>query len=865
MSTLPKTLNAPVILSTSSLDNTDNDTELLTISSTTASSTVYPSYVKLIVDNVSRSNSLSQLVVNLKNDDYTYTSNAYLISVSIPITTNNNFTVLAKVFYSDGTSTPYSLMKAFTSGPTTPVILSAYGDAKTSIFMSITPQPEVTSYSAILGYVDYNSNQKLDVLDGIITTDSSKQFIELKNLLQNVQYNISLTATNANGQSQISNTISSTTKPQPDPVTDFVSSFNQNGDIMLSWTPPLNSIHIPVAKYRLQTNWGEFFIDGLLSSYTFYSQSAVGLRYNYKLSAIHSDLNDTNKDLILEYESVSVSTSVFLPETSEVQNLTASIDSSTLAITLTWSAPTNNDTISTDSYDIMFDGLFYQNITATSIVYSLTRPGGVYSFQIIPLHGLNKSSQSKSINVQIPVAGAPVNLTSAFDASCNVILNWSLPSNNSSISTTSYNIYDASETLIVSTSALTYTFQNQISGQSYAYTVKSMHGSFEGSGASTSVAIPVPAPAVSLVSAFDTTGAISLTWNYPQTMVNIDNFAVFDIANNVLSPSIPASPSTANYFFSMGNAYPLGASYSFYVLSYNKGVASQASMQTTVALPVPSAPLSLIVTNNPTTPPNASLSWLPPSNNNIISTDSYNLYQDGVLVHNVVQGTFNSGSLVAGNTYSFVVKPLHGSVEFNSPVSASLKAYQQSSAPVSFVAQPKNNSVILTWQNPVNTGGLVPSQFNLSYVADNGQTTQSNIMYSTTGAYYQTITGLTNKTSYNFSLFLITGGQQNGPVLNGQVSSISTVPTGLPLITAISFASKTLTASVDGNGSALLSNFMIISFDSQNMPTVNQYSSPSFNTTTGLYSINQLLPASAVKASLIVANSAGIASASSWQ
>jgi hypothetical protein len=295
-----------------------------------------------------------------------------------------------------------------------------------------------------------------------------------------------------------------------DPVTDFVSSFNQNGDITVSWTPPLNSIHIPVAKYRLQTNWGEFFIDGLLSSYTFYSQSAVGLRYNYRLSAIHPDLNDTNKDLILEYESVSVSTSVLLPETSEVQNLTASIDS-TLAIALTWSAPANNDTILTDSYDIIFDGLFYQNITTTSIVYSLTRPGGVYPFQIIPLHGLNKSSQSKSINVQIPVAGAPVNLTSAFDASCNVILNWSAPSNNSSISTTSYNIYDASETLIVSTSALTYTFQNQISGQSYAYTVKSMHGSFEGSGASTSVAIPVPAPAVSLVSAFDTTGAISLT------------------------------------------------------------------------------------------------------------------------------------------------------------------------------------------------------------------------------------------------------------------------------------------------------------------------------------------------------------------
>jgi Fibronectin type III domain len=510
----------------------------------------------------------------------------------------------------------------------------------------------------------------------------------------------------------------------------------------------------------------------------------------------------------------------------------------------------------------MFDSLVNQNITATSFVYSLTRPAGVYSFKITPLHGLNKSSQSKSINVQIPVAGAPSNLTSTYDASCNVILNWDVPSNNTAITATSYNIYDASNTLIVSTAALSYTFQNQVCGQSFAYTVKSVHGSFIGSGASTSVAVPVPAPAVSVVSAFDTTGAISLTWNYPQTMVNIDNFAIFDIVNNVLSPSIPASPSTANYFFSMGNSFPLGASYSFYVLSYNKGVASQASIQTTVALPVPGVPLSFVALDNPTTPPNASLSWLPPSNNNIISTDSYNVYQDGMLVHNVVQPTFNTDALVASQTYSFVVKPLHGSVEFNSPASFSLMAYQPSSVPMSFLAQPKNNSVVLSWQNPANTGGLAPNQFNLSYVADNGQTIQANIMYSTTGAYSQTITGLTNKTSYNFNLFFMTGFK-GGAQLNGQVSTISATPTGFPLITSIQFASKTLTAVVDGNGSALTSNFIIVSYDSSNIPTVNQYTTPA-TSSNGMYSIVQLMPANAVKCTLIVSNAMGITAANSW-
>ena len=855
--------SAPIITSCSSLDNVEKDMQLITITSSASSNVAYPLYVKFIIDNTTVFNNLAQITINLKTDDYSYISANYVINTSIPVIANNNYAVKAKVYFSDGNSTSYSALKVFTSNPTAPVIVSAYGDGRNSIFISIHPQTEVTSYTAVLGYVDYSNTQQLDIIDDIFTTDDTKQFIELTGILQNVNYDISLIATNVNGQSKISNAISSTSKPQPDPITNLVVTFDPNSDLHLNWTPPLNSNHLPITKYRIENNWGSVFIDGAGTSYTRPSDN-VNLLYNYTVSAIHSDLTDTNKDSILEYESTRVQSSVFVPEPSEVQNLVASIDPASLAITLSWDLPANNNILTTYSYDVTYNGLFYQNVTGTAILFSNNViPGGTYPFEVIPLHKSQRSTQSKSLAVQIPPTGAPVNLTSSYDAACNIILNWAPPVNNSAITATSYDIYDASNTLIFSTSALTYTFLNQVAGQSYSYTVKSLYGAFIGGSSSTSISIPVPAPAVSVNSSFDTSGCISLTWNYPQTMVDIDNFAIFDITNSTLSPSIPASPSTASYFFIMGNTYPLGTSYSFYVLSYNKGVASIESIQTNVSLPIPSAPLNLVAVNNPTTPPNASLSWLPGSNNNVISSDSYNIYQDGVFVTNVITPSYNTAALLAGQTYSFVVKPLHGTVEFKSPATVSLTAYQPSSQPTNFIGQPKNNTVTLSWNNPTNTGGLTPYQYNLSYVDDNGVVVQSNIAYSSSGLYSQSITGLVNKTTHNFTLYLITTGISGFPQINGQSISLSASASGSPIIQSIAFSSKTLSATVDGNGSSLLGNFIIVSYDSSNIPTVSQFTTSIVNGS-GIYSISQLLLPSAVKASLVVANATGITSANSW-
>ena len=318
-----------VINSCNSVDNVNTDVELLSIS-TTVPNSVYPLYFKFIIDNTSSQNTLHQMTINLKSDDYSYSNGAYLINSFINVIPNNTYNVKAKVFFSDNSFSNYSPLKSFTSNPTTPVILSAYGDAETSIFISITPQLEVSSYSVILGYIDYNNSQQLDILDGVTCKDNTKQFIELTNLLQNIQYDISLIANNSYESSKISNCINATTKPQPDPITNFNGSFDTNAEISLSWDAPANSIYLPITKYLIEDGSGnllETINDGSLTSYTFPNAFNINETYSFQIIAVHTVNN-------VDYQSSPSSIfTISIPEPGEVLNLFASLDPSTLLIT----------------------------------------------------------------------------------------------------------------------------------------------------------------------------------------------------------------------------------------------------------------------------------------------------------------------------------------------------------------------------------------------------------------------------------------------------------------------------------------------------------------------------------------------------
>ena len=743
--------DAPAIISINSIDNVNSDQQLITVTSL-ASVSITPIYAKLIIDNIT-TNSLSQKLINLNNDDYSLSGQTFTIKLLIPVCENNQYTIKIRIHYSDNNFTAYSPLRSFISAPTKPNIISAYGDSETSIYLSITPQSEVTSYNAILSYIDLQGSQQLDVVENLTTTDSTKQFIELTNLIQTVDYLISIIGVNNNGTSTISNSVQSSTKPQPDPVTNLAASFDNNADITLTWTAPANSVHLSVDHYIIQDGSGNQLdtCSGSVITYTFVQPFAVNQTYSFQVIAVHIANSVSYNSTASNIATISI------PEPSEVLNLQSSFDASTLAITLTWSVPANNSIISTTSYNVTVNNGPIQNVQSTSFVWASTSPNSTYAFTVVPLHASYPSNdQVNSINVSIPLTSAPLNFNGNFDPLGNITLTWSAPSNNNVITTTSYNVYNnGSGSPIGTTSSLSFVIPNQLP-ESAGFHVASVHGVIEGNSS-------------------------------PGVIINI---------------------------------------------------------------PSPSMPLNLAAIVNTTSPPSVSLSWSAPANNSTINTTSYNVYQNGELVHNVIQPSYNSDQLVSGLSYTFIVKPVIQSTEINSPASVSVTPYQPSLQVASFSSQSRNNSVILNWLAPTDNGGAM-SQYYLVQLNQNPpvQVALNTLTY--------TFNNLTNGTSYNFSIWLVTSPDNGTTLLNGQSSSISASPSGLPIIVSSSLASNTLSATINPNGSNLLSNYEVFTFDSNNIPTIQQFTTPSAGQN-GFVTINQLLAGSVSKYTLIVANSVGL-------
>jgi len=737
--------SSPVITRASALDNpTEDDHELLTISSL-ASPNVLPSYVKIISDNIT-TNILSQKIFPLKNDDYTLNGSTYLINVLFDVRANQQYTLKAKVIYSDGNFSSYSSMYTFTSAPRVPQIMCAFGTSQTSIFLRISPQSEVETYTAVLTYLDYNNDKQLDVVEGLIASGCGR-FIELTNLLQNVEYLISIHANNANGQSYLSNSMSSTTKPQPLEPTNLEVEFDSDAYVSLSWTEPENSSHLPIDSYIIQDGSGNELttVSGNTTSYNFPMPSDLNETYTFQIVAVHI----SNNTSFLSNPSSSVSISI--PEPHEVQNLhITSINPSTLLITVNWDYPDNHSVIRTTSYNILLEGNVIENTGANGFTYNGTS-NQTYSFSVVPLHNSYVSSnQATNINAQIPLTGAPRNMSASFNSSADIALSWSVPCNNNVITTTSYNVYDKNAVFIANTIHASLTILSQRAGQDYGFYVKSVHDSVE--------------------------GMQSLTYN--------------------------------------------------------------------LSIPSPSAPRSLAGTVNPVGEPTVSLSWLAPLNNSTISTDSYNVYQDNSLIYSGSQLNFDTGVLVAGVPVVFMVKPLHGIDEFDNSVSLTITPFQNASAPTNFIAQPKNQSIILSWSDPLNIGGGTPSKYVLSY-----GNTNLDIAISP-GAYVQTISGLTNKTVYNFSLKMVTNSN-----VNGESVSLSAIPSGRPIVNSIVLTAGQLDAYVDNNGSALVDNYVLILYDNGNVPTISILNMVPDNN--GIVHINTPTGMT-VKATLIVSNVAGM-------
>ena len=194
-----------------------------------------------------------------------------------------------------------------------------------------------------------------------------------------------------------------------------------------------------------------------------------------------------------------------------------------------------------------------------------------------------------------------------------------------------------------------------------------------------------------------------------------------------------------------------GTSYTFTVAATNSVGTGSASAPSNAVTPatVPDAPTNVVATRANMS---ASVSWTAPANNGSAVT-SYTVTASPGGAATTVSGAPPATSatvsgLTNGTTYTFTVKATNGVGQ--SPASAPSNAVTPATvpdAPTAVTATRGNMSASVTWTAPANNGSAVTS-YTVTASPGGAATTVSGAPPATTA----TVTGLTNGTSYTFTV-----------------------------------------------------------------------------------------------------------------
>jgi len=171
------------------------------------------------------------------------------------------------------------------------------------------------------------------------------------------------------------------------------------------------------------------------------------------------------------------------------------------------------------------------------------------------------------------------------------------------------------------------------------------------------------------------------------------------------------------------------------------------------------------------------------------------------------------------------------------------------SAPTSLSATPGNAQVALSWSAPSSAGSSAVTGYQIVYVADDGTE-----VTATTGGTSQTITGLTNETSYTFVITAVnaSAGAGSPASVSATPSSITVpdAPTGLSATAGNGQVTLAWTAPAN-NGGASITGYAIT------------YSGGTINTGGTTYTVTGLTNGTAYSFSVAAINSVGTGTSSS--
>ena len=422
-------------------------------------------------------------------------------------------------------------------------------------------------------------------------------------------------------------------------------------------------------------------------------------------------------------------------------------------------------------------------ITSTNYTVTGLTNGTAYNFRVKATNESGAGAMSNVANAT-PAATAPGAPTGLGATASNeqITLSWSAPSSTGGAAISNHVVErrtgsTGTWSTVTHSAAITgtnYTVTGLTNGTTYSFRVSAINS--VGTGAMSNVASATPAAAAGAPSSLRATpgnGQVALSWSAPSSTggAAITGYRVEWKRNTATTwPTTSANRATSTTTSHTFTGLTNGTAYNFRVSAINSaGTGAMSNVASATPAAAAGAPSSLRAT-----PGNGqvALSWSAPSSTGGAAITGYRVEwkrntATAWLDVNSVTSTTTSlrlRGLTNGTAYDFRVSAINtaGTGAVSNVVNATpAVAATAPGAPTSLTATAGNGQVILSWSAPSSNGGAVITGYKVEYKTSAANTWTTVTRSGTTPS--QTVTGLTNGTTYNF-----------------RVSAINTAGTGTP-------------------------------------------------------------------------------------
>jgi hypothetical protein len=473
-----------------------------------------------------------------------------------------------------------------------------------------------------------------------------------------------------------------------------------------------------------------------------------------------------------------------------------------------------NQTITTQIFDLSGQTLGNsQFFTLVNLVNFTEYEVACYTYNT---NGTSLISNTIS-SVPATTPNPPLNLT-AVAGYQQITLSWEPPTDSVYVPILSYNVVNALTAQIIANvtgSTLSYTVLNLTPGTSYSFYIEAINSYGTGLPSTTVISIPYQAStSVIDLTSDPSNNSVLLSWDPPSNTGGfpVNSYAIYRPSTTGMNTLLVdlSGNQTSYQFTGLFN----GTSYTYIVIpiTYNPVlniyITGASSSITTKPYTSSGPPQNLVAR-----PADASmiLTWSAPSNTggypiSIYVINTYDMSNNLLFTENSLT-PYTQYGLINGTSYIFQIISQTLNTELNQTITGGSISvisvpFTQSQGVQNLLATSSDGMVALSWDEPIDTGGNPVQRYNVYFDgALDATVSPGNRSY--------TRTGLTNGETHTFNVVPVTFDQSGTPG-EGESNTIVAKAYGLPIIQSVIINNKTVTTTIDNNGSPLNTNLTLV-------------------------------------------------------